>query len=31
MELGRTFTIPFNNFIDARYHHMKVASDEITL
>jgi hypothetical protein len=31
VELGETHAIPFNIFMDARYHHVKVASDEVTL
>jgi hypothetical protein len=31
VESSKTHVIPFNIFMDARYHHVKVARDEITL
>jgi hypothetical protein len=29
VELGKTHAIPFNIFMGARYHHVKVATDEM--
>jgi hypothetical protein len=31
MELGKTPTVPFNIFTNARYHRMKVIRDEAAL
>jgi hypothetical protein len=30
VELAETHVIPFNIFMDARYHHVKVVGDEVT-
>jgi hypothetical protein len=30
VELSETHAIPFNILMDARYHHVKVAGDEVT-
>jgi hypothetical protein len=30
MELGKTFVIPFNIFMDAKYRHVKVVGNETT-
>jgi hypothetical protein len=31
MELGKTLVVPFNIFIDARYHQVKIVGDEVSL
>jgi len=30
VELGKTHVVPFNIFMDARYQHVKVGSDELS-